>query len=143
MWADSDDSVPHASHAPDATEHKCRFCQLTQIIEQTTATLTPVPGRPLIKTAIALAVPAAEAWYRCGIDIHATELHFVRLFQQGQRLTQIRRQLKREVYGTDVPPRQLELSRALEEAQRLAQDLTRLRRDFPGFDSFAKQVRAW
>jgi hypothetical protein len=141
-WADSDDSPPHGSH-PDPTHPRCRHCILSEIIRETQATLTPLPNRIQVKTAIALAVPAAEAWYRCGVDVHATELHFVRQFEQGHGLVQERKRLKQDVYGTDAPPLPLETARAVEEARRLAADLAPLRQHFAGFELFAQQIEQW
>ena len=89
-------------------------------------------------------MPAAEAWYRCGLDVHATELHFTRLFEQGHpRLTFVRRELKHAVYGTEIPPLALETARATEQAKRLAAMITHLRQHFEGFNFFAQQVARW
>jgi hypothetical protein len=142
IWADSDDSPTHSSHGGVA-ESNCRFCQLAITIANAQQHLTQRVGRAPIKTAVALAVPAAEAWYRCGIDVHATEQRFTRLLQEGQRLTELRRQLKRDVYGTETPSLELETTRASAEARRLAADLPRLRQNFQGFDLFVRQVLSW
>ena len=75
--ADVDDTNLHVeTHSPDT--NGCRHCELSALIAKTT--LRPVPGKPAVKIAIALAVPTLEAWLRCGTDPHATEA----AWSQGQ-----------------------------------------------------------
>jgi hypothetical protein len=72
---DSDDSPAHLDlhEQPSGTDEKCRLCSLRQIIQKVQGELSPVIGRPLIRTAVGLAVPAMEAWYQYGVDPHVTE----------------------------------------------------------------------
>jgi len=42
-------------------ERKCRLCKMRQIVAQVQSQLRPLSGRPLIKTALGLAVPTVEA----------------------------------------------------------------------------------
>ena len=59
---DSDDSPVHLDlhEQPSGANEKCRLCSLHQIIQQAQRGLSPIMGRPLIRTAVGLAVPANE-----------------------------------------------------------------------------------
>lgn len=141
---DSDTSPAHQQthDDPDNADEKCRLCQLRELVAQTQKTLRLAEGRMLIKIAIGLAVPAIEAWYRCGLDAHATEAMLIQQPLSG--ITEIKRRLKKDVYGTDRPSIELETKRAIEEATRLAQDLGLFEACFPGgFGALARDVRNW
>jgi hypothetical protein len=142
---DSDRSPVHLpSHdMPGQEDAKCRLCTLRKSIRDIEPTLRPVAGRSPIQVAIGLAVPAIEAWWRCGHDPHVTEAAWLVALQSGYFPYDPRR-LKIDVYGTDVPPLAMETQRMLEEAQRLAQNLVVLERSFPnGFGPLAQAVRRW
>jgi hypothetical protein len=142
---DSDDSpVHHNNHDhPGGADLKCRLCYLRNEIVPTQSQLKAKAGRAQIKIAMGLAVPAIEAWYRAGIDPHATESAWIQGLQ-SKRQPYSRNDLKQAVYGVSRPSRQLEQQRGLEEAQRLAQDLNMLEKLFPiGFGSLARSVRSW
>ena len=139
---DSDDSAPHQQthSSPDAAN--CRLCRLRSLADQVQSRLTEVPDRAPLKTGFGLAVPSLEAWLRCGVDPHAIEATLMQKQDAGSRA--FRRQLKRDVYGTDRPSQQIRMARAVEEAQRLVQMLDEFERCFPdGFGSFARDVRSW
>ncbi|MGA9770261.1 MAG: hypothetical protein WBV94_14575 [Blastocatellia bacterium] len=140
---DSDDSSVHQeSHKFDDTDEQCRVCQLNTSVNQTLQHVSSVSGRMPLKTAIGLAVPAIEAWYRCGIDPHITEAMLIQGPEAGSR--KLRNQLKRDVYGTDRPSLELETRRAIEEATRLIQNLDMIEHLFPnGFGTLARDVRGW
>ena len=75
VLADSDDSPLHAPahEQPNGYEPTCRLCALRAIGDRTLTNLRgKVVGREL-RFAGALAVPAVENWWRCGLDPHATE----------------------------------------------------------------------
>src|SRR5215210_5665569 len=83
--ADSDDSPLHQSSHDQAgnEEPGCRLCQLRNVFKETK--LSAVSGRSELKSAVGLAVPAIEAWYLCGIDLHVNEATWARKLGQGER----------------------------------------------------------
>jgi hypothetical protein len=142
---DSDESPVHQSahEQPGGTNPQCRLCRLREDIRQIQHQLRPVSGRAPIKTALGLAVPAMEAWYRCGLDPHVTEAAWIQGLASGHH-PYTKDDLKRAVYGTVRPSLGLETKRAIEEAQRLVQDLSVLETWFPnGFGALARDVRNW
>lgn len=124
-------------------DEKCRLCQLMERVERVQSQLRPRSGRPPLKTALGLAVPAVEAWYRCGLDPRVSEAAWIGGMQSGRyRYTKL--QLKKEVYGVEQPPLLLETRRAAEEARRLTQDLGLLESLFQnGFGPLARDIRSW
>ena len=56
---------------------RCRLCKTRQTLDSVLGQLRPVPGRPQIQVAVGIAVPAIEAWYRCGLDPHVTEAAWI------------------------------------------------------------------
>jgi hypothetical protein len=138
---DSDESPVHdESHQPpNQPNPDCRVCRVTSEVERTRNTLQPrqhVNYR--VEVATALAVPSLEAWLLCGTDPHITEARFQRM--SDPELKNIRRELKRQLYGSLFPTREI----ATRETQRLCGDLAQLERHFPnGFGLFAKQIRSW
>lgn len=141
---DSDDSPVHLDlhEQPSGADEKCRLCSLRQIIQQVQGGLSPVMGRPLIRTAVGLAVPAMEAWYQYGVDPHATEAAWI-MGLQSEAYPYTTKSLKQAVYETDRPSLALETRRATEQAQRLVRDLGRLEQLFPGFQFLARGIRSW
>jgi len=143
--ADARGSPLHSAKCdPRQADPKCRLCYMRQIITSTTQRLGPVPNRRPLLTAIALAVPAIEAWWACGCNPHATEAAWERDRATGASAPVHIRKLKQAVYGTDRPQLALETSRAVEEARRVAAQIGELERHFPaGFGAFAQDVRTW
>lgn len=142
---DSDDSPVHlpTHEQPGGVVQECRLCRLRQVVDQEQKQLRPVSNRPSIKTALGVAVPAIEAWYRCGVDPHVTEAAWI-LALQSRSYPYTRNSLKQDVYGMERPLLALETRRATEEAQRLLQSLALLESLFPaGFGSLAREVRGW
>ena len=124
-------------------DERCRLCKIRQTVDSVLAQLRPVPGRPQIKIAVGIAVPAIEAWYCCGRDPHVTEAAWIASLPSGH-FPYTTRSLKEEMYGKSHPSLGLETRRATEEARRLAQDLQPLERYFPtGFGALARDVRSW
>jgi hypothetical protein len=139
---DSDDSPTHeASHSAEKNP-LCRICQVQAKLQ--VDVVRSRPNREPLRVAIGTPVPAIEAWYRCGNDPHAAEDRYVRALQSGKQLTAARRQLKRDVYGTDRPSLKTETEVAIQEAQRLTGEIERLRAHFPrGFGSFYETLASW
>ncbi len=146
MVVDSDLSLIHAADHDVANDvfDKCRFCQLRSAIAR--VALTPVVGKAPVRTAVGLAVPTVEAWYRCGQDPHVNEAAWGRALAARQ-YPYDGKSLKRAVYGTDRPSLALETERATDAARRLvatAGGLESLDRLFPGgFATMAREVRSW
>jgi hypothetical protein len=144
---DSNDSSVHqvAHDRPNSASQQCRLCQLRTTIAQVQGQLHQVPAKLPIKIAIGLAIPAIEAWYRCGVDPQATEAAWNQ-WSQSRRSPDVRNRLKREVYGTDRPLIALEERYAIEAARRLVhpERLCLLEELFPnGFGPLAREVRRW
>lgn len=143
---DSDDSTVHiqAHEANPELHAECRLCRLRTCAEQVLQQAPPIQGRQRLRTAIGLAVPCIEAWYRVGLESHAGERAWSEQLQAGGGLKQQRLALKKLVYGTDRPPLELEVTRATVEARRMVESLDQLERLFPGgFVSLARGVRSW
>jgi hypothetical protein len=130
---DSDDLPVHtASHEQTSSGNEgCRACRFLTTIRQVQSSLSARPIDKPFTTAFGLAVLTIEAWLLCGVDIHATEAHFVRELQSRPRLRDLRLELKRQIYGSDRPAREIERTKAIEHATRLAGSLDLLRRHFP------------
>lgn len=125
-------------------KRESRLYRLRRAAEATWADIRPRPERTPLKTAIGLAAPAVEAWYRCGIDPHATEAAWLRDMQSGASAPRRIREMKRAVYGTARPSLPRETEAAVREARRLATDLAFLESSFPiGFGALARDVQAW
>lgn len=142
---DSDESPVHTrSHEiSDAEDAQCRLCQLRSIVAKEVRSLCVVPAKSTLKVALGLAVPAIEAWYRCGLDPHVTEAEWVRKLQ-GERLTYDKRSLKRSAYGTDRISNFARTELAKQAARRLATNLEPLEQRFPnGFGSLMRDLRNW
>lgn len=142
---DSDDSVVHdeGHESPSEASEECRLCLLRQVVAEVTGQLRPVATKTPLKVALGLAVPAIEAWYRCGVDPHVSETTWANAQKEGL-FPYSRPGLKRDVYGTDRPSLAFETRRATEEALRLADSLEVLIRLFPnGFGRLAKEVVSW
>jgi hypothetical protein len=140
---DSDDTPIHSQ----AHEHAgsniagCRCCEMQRRLHDLRRFVTPRKQSPL-KVAIGFAVPAIEAWYLCGVDVHSTEARFAR--EPSGSLYNLRRDLKREAYGSVAPPVAVMKARATEHCQRLAGSLSLLEQHFPsGFGILSRSLRQW
>jgi hypothetical protein len=142
---DSNHSLVHQQthEQPGGVERECRLCLLRERVTDVQGRLSVRPERLAIKIAIGLAVPAIEAWYRCGRDPQVTEGAWMRGLQSG-RFSYSKNSLKKDVYSTERPLQVLKTRRATEEARRLVQDLHQLEASFPnGFGSLMNVVRNW
>ena len=122
---DSDDSPPHQqSHdQPDSEHSECRLCQARSIVRAVMAETKTLPNRVGLKTAIGLAVPAIEAWYRCGVDAHVNEVAWSRKLR-GEDVGYDRASLKLDTYGSYLP----NMGAAVLAAKRTANNLELLAR---------------
>jgi hypothetical protein len=141
---DSDDSPVHRESADrKVCDAKCRICQLRSVVANVVQELRAIPGRTMIRTAIGIAVPSLEAWYRCGIDPHVSEATWIHALRD-QSFPYDRIRLKLAVYGNDRPSLVLATSRATEIARQLVPRLNELEGLFPnGFGALARDVRGW
>jgi hypothetical protein len=138
---DSDESPPHQeSHDQSQSSNPdCRLCRLRDTVRVVLEKAKPMPNRPPLKTALGLAVPAIEAWYRCGVDTHVNEVAWGRKLR-GEHVGYDRRSLKQDTYGSSRP----NPSTAVEAATRIASNLELLEQLFPnGFGSLLRDVRRW
>lgn len=144
VLVDADDSEPHtATHeAPGYFHPRCRLCQLRATFRRATRRLPPACGRSRVLRAVGLAVPAAEAWYLCGLDERVREDAWL-AGRMTDRPPYTRRELKLRVYGTERPTLPQAVAQATAAARRHAGDLRRLENDFPGFAALAADLRGW
>lgn len=143
---DSNGSPVHqpVHETADQPPEECRLCTLRRRIEEIQNEVQPVAGHLPIQTAVAVAVPAIEAWYQFGIDPDCTEAGWIQKQQAGADAPVEIRRLKQIVYGTDRPSLQREREQAEHHARRLADDLETLSAYFPNtFGHFEKQLRNW
>lgn len=142
---DCDDTELHtAAHdSPGPREDRCRLCQTHKIVELARKQLKPRVGRPELKVAIGLTVPAIEAWYLVGKEHQVGEAAW-RVGLNAGRPPFTRPNLKKLVYGTDRPSLELETARAMEEARRIIGNMKAIEIAFPdGFGLMAKEIRSW
>jgi hypothetical protein len=101
---DCDDTELHnAEHDKLAgSGEDCRLCQARKIIAKAQRQLKARQGRPALKVAIGLAVPAIEAWYLVGREHQVGEAAWIAGSAAGKRPF-TRPQLKELVYGTGIP----------------------------------------
>jgi hypothetical protein len=117
---DCDDTEPHGPDhdAPIGESKRCRLCKARAIIAQCRETLRPRQGRPELKVAIGLTVPAIEAWYLVGKEHQVGEAPWhVGLAARKPPFT--RPNLKKLAYGTERPSLELETKCAIAEARRI------------------------
>jgi hypothetical protein len=141
---DSDDTLLHEpAHDRPGGGEGCRFCQCRKIIAQAQKQLKTRPGRPALKVAIGLAVPAIEAWYLVGKESQVGEAAWL-VGRSAGRPPFTRAQLKKRVYGTERPSLERETECAMTEARRLSSNLAALENAFPaGFGLLAQEIRSW
>jgi hypothetical protein len=143
--ADGDDTEVHspAHDAPGGSAEHCRICQVRKIIAQARRQLKPRQGRPELKVAIGLAVPAIEAWYLVGEEHEVGEAAWLVGLEQGRRPF-TRPRLKELVYGTNRPSLEHETECAVKAAQRIIRNLKAIETAFPaGFGLMAQDIRSW
>jgi hypothetical protein len=105
--------------------------------------LRPVAGKPPFKLALGVAVPAIEAWLRCGADADVSEEAWRRGIEAGRDPCG-KLELKCRVYGTDRPSLAHEIQCMEREATRVAVRIADLERHFPaGFGALARDLREW
>jgi hypothetical protein len=142
---DCDDTELHdLNHdKPGASEDNCRFCKASKIIAKARTQLKAKPGRPRLRAAIGLAVPAIEAWYLVGRERQVGEAAW-RTGRAANKPPFTRRQLKQLVYGTDRPSLEDETKCAETEARRIIRDISAIEKAFPvGFGLMAQEVCSW
>lgn len=142
---DSDESPPHQNtHEPPNEENpECRLCRLRATGRTTLARLRALPTRTEMKTALGLAVPAIEAWYRAGLDPHVNEVAWTRKLL-GEDVSYDKRSLKQDTYGSYQPSLNTETIAAVAAARRLTDNFDLLVELFPnGFGSLIRDLRDW
>jgi hypothetical protein len=141
---DCDNSELHdLSHDKPGEGDRCRFCQARKIIAQARKQLKARKGRPELKVAIGLAVPAIEAWYLVGKEHEVGEAAW-RAGLAARKPPFTTPKLKQLVYGTDRPSLEHETERAVAEARRIIDDIKAIETAFPaGFGLMANEIRSW
>jgi hypothetical protein len=105
--------------------------------------VSPIQNRDLLKTAVGVAVPAIEAWYRCGLDPHVNEARWVGHLS-GETINFDKQSLKIDVYGSEQPSLESETAAAVTAARRLTNILDQVEQLFPtGFSCFVSDIRSW
>lgn len=142
---DSNDSPIHTEAHEEAQviDPKCRVCHIQEVAIRTQVGLAEIPGRGSLRVSFGLAVPAIEAWLRCGEHHEANEAAWVMAREQGE-FAYDRMSLKRDLYGTDRPSLEMAIGCAKRHATRLADNIGLLEQEFPaGFGLLARDVRSW
>jgi hypothetical protein len=142
---DCDDTELHGPDhdKPGGAEEGCRLCQARALIAQACKHLKARSGRPGLKVAIGLAVPAIEAWYLVGKTHQVGEAAWRAGLAAG-RPPFIRSKLKELVYGTDRPSLEHETECAAKEVRRIIADINAIETAFPaGFGAMAREIRSW
>ncbi len=142
---DSDNSPVHdRTHMEELqTNSGCRLCLLRSCIQRTMSRVSPIQNRDLLKTAVGVAVPAIEAWYRCGLDPHVNEARWVGHLS-GEIINFDKQSLKIDVYGSEQPSLETETAAAVTAARRLTNILDQVEQLFPtGFNCFVSDIRSW
>lgn len=142
---DSDDSPVHHFDHEQAGQRdtSCRLCVLRRRIAEVKASLNPMAGREMLKTAVGLAVPSIEAWFQCMSDTHVNEVTWENKLR-GVRINYTKESLKLAAYGSDRAPMRHKIDIARQSAARLVVDLDMFEALFPGgFGSFARELRSW
>jgi hypothetical protein len=80
VLVDSDDTPVHRPEHEVAGgfQPTCRVCMFRDLADRTLAAIAPHRPDRTLRVAVALAVPAVEAWWRCGLDPHVTEQSWAR-----------------------------------------------------------------
>jgi hypothetical protein len=142
---DSDNTEVHelAHDKPGGGGDRCRLCQIRKIIARARTQLRARQGRPEMKIAVGLAVPAIEGWYLVGRN-HAVGEAAWKVGLAARHPPLNTRQMKKQVYGTERPSLELETERAAAEARRIIPDMQAIETAFPlGFGLMAQEIRSW
>src|SRR6266404_684454 len=137
---DSDESPSHKDthERPNEENPECRLCRLRATARTALARLRALPTRTEMKTALGLAVPAIEAWYRAGLDPHVNEVAWNRKLL-GEDVSYDKRSLKKDTYGSYQPNLNAETTAAIAAARRLTNNFDLLEQLFPnGFGSLIR-----
>jgi hypothetical protein len=128
---------------PNPPEAQCRLCQLRRIADKALREVRLLPGRPPLKIALGLAVPAIEAWLLCATDPHVTEAAWINGLKAG-RMPYSKGNLKQQLYGTPHPSLAVETEAMKAAATRLSRDLSAIESLFPhGFGALLRSLRSW
>lgn len=141
---DSNHSPIHTpDHKPEvAAKEGCRLCWLRRTADEALASCRPVAGRPPLRLAVGLAIPAIEAWLLCGRNSGASEAAWINGLREG-REPYSKRDLKQQA-GTERASVAISRERMTVHARRLAEDIGALERAFPvGFGVLARELRTW
>ncbi len=142
---DSDESPIHDNAHEDASVEnlECRLCRLRETVRGELSRLAPLPNRIDLKTALGLAVPAIEAWYRAGLDAHVNEVAWNRKLS-GEDVAYDKKSLKKDTYGSDQRNLSMKTNAAVAAARRLTNNFDLLEQLFPnGFGSLIRDLRGW
>jgi len=142
---DSDNSPVHCDEHEQNQQlnSECRLCLLRDCLQSTLVRVSPVANRLALKTAAGVAVPAIEAWYQCGVDLHVNEARWIGKLS-GERINFTKESLKVAVYGSNQPSLRHETSAAITAAKRLSENLDQLNQLFPnGFGCLLADIRTW
>ena len=145
LVVDSNGAPPHLPdhEAPNASDLKCRLCQLRRIAEEVQRQVRPRSSQPPLKIALGLAVPTIEAWLLCGLDSHVTEAAWINGLKDGP-MPYTKRSLKRQLYGTSHPSLGIETEAMKTAAARISQNIPTLEKMFPnGFGALVRSLRSW
>ena len=130
----------------DGSHDQCRLCQITAKINEARNHVGTHPSGFPLHVAVALAIPAIEAWLLNLGDASISEAWWQQCLQGEPRsaFAQRKRELKRRLYGTDRPSLSL-MKQHISQHRRLdSQQLSRLESNFPlGLKPFLETVRAW
>jgi hypothetical protein len=141
---DSDEGPIHNGEHEESgkADADCRFCAVKKIIASTRAKFQDI-GRPPLKVAVGLAVPAIEAWYLCGVERAVSEAAWL-VGMNSRKPPYTKRSLKTKVYGNDRLSLEVMTTRAVEQATRLAANFQNLESFFRGgFGPLAREIRSW
>jgi len=142
---DSDESPVHDNvhDGPYSQNLECRLCRLRETVRSELSRVRPLATKAALKTALGLAVPAIEAWYRAGLDAHVNEVAWNRKLL-GEDVSYDKRSLKKDAYGSYQPSLNIETTAAVAAAKRLTENLDLLEQLFPnGFGSLLRDLRSW
>jgi hypothetical protein len=145
---DSDDTPIHKKEHDEPNNQeakKCRYCELRRIVNFELKNLAQTIGKENFRVAVGVAVPAIEAWLLCGINPHASEATWKnKQRQEGFSTYDDRKNLKVELYSSNIASSEIITRRGAESAKRLAQNIGQLETLFPeGFGNMAVEIRSW
>lgn len=141
VCVDANGMPMHAAiHESGGADPKCRVCLLRSALADWEGRRRVRPERGAMHVAIGCAAPAIESWLRFGLDPKVNEVWACQLEPSHRDMA--KRQLKRDVYGTDDPSLDAEAAGMEREARRVGQRIDDLARAFPvGFASMLAAIR--